>query len=179
MIAPRLSGSAKIVGATKLPRARSPGSSSVLAPEPELDALRLRPLDMRDHTVAVRGGDERPELRRRIERMTDHDRRCRLGEPVEERVVDVLVDEQARRGEADLAVGEEDPEQRVLDGRLEVGVGADEHRALTAELHQRRGERLRGGGHDPLRRDAAAGEADLRDAGMRRRAPRRRRGRSR
>ena len=156
------------------------GELELLAAEPELDALGLRALDVRRATrsrcAAVTSG---PSCVSGSSAWPTRIVAGGLGEAVEERVVDVLVHEQARGGEADLAVREEDPEQRVLDGRLEVGVGADEHRALAAELHQRRRELLRGRGHDPPRRDAAAREADLGDARDARRARRRPRGRSR
>src|SRR5262249_1870865 len=66
------------------------GKLESLASEPELHALGPGLLDVRDNAIAMRGGDKRADLRLRVERMSDDDRSSGFGEPVEERVVDVL-----------------------------------------------------------------------------------------
>ncbi len=56
---------------------------------------------------------------------------------------------------------------------VEVGVRADDHRVLAAELEQHRGQRVRCGGHDPLAGAHRAGEHDLVDAAAHQRLARR------
>ena len=79
------------------------------------------------------------------------------GEPVAERVVDRVEDDDPARRRAALAGVRERRGDRPFDGAVEVGVVADDERVLAAQLHHR------------LREPAARGLGD--------RAPRRRRAR--
>ena len=91
--------------------------------------------------------DERPEVRRGIERVADADALEELLRPGEERVVDGPGDVGPGRGGAVLAAVDERAGRRAARGRLDVGVGEDDERCLAAELEVdplqvARGERL-------------------------------------
>ncbi|CRJ98752.1 hypothetical protein BN1708_009490 [Verticillium longisporum] len=84
----------------------------------------------------------------------------------EEGVVDIVVDEEARGGGADLAGVGHEAVVGPARGAVEVGVGEDEQRRLAARL-ERHG--LEGGGgqaHDGAAGRRAAGEGELVDAGV-------------
>ena len=97
---------------------------------------------------------------------------------LDELVVDLLVHEDARARRADLAAVGEDAEHRVRDRAVDVDVVEDDVRRLAAELERDRlqvGDRV---ARDLLPGRRLAGEGDLVDVGVRRRAPRPRSGRS-
>ena len=99
---------------------------------------------------------------------------------LDELVVDLLLDEEPAAGAAALALVEEQAEVGALDGGVEVGVGEDDVRALAAQLQADALQVALGRGlHDDLAGRVLAGEGDLVDVHVARRAPRRRSGRSR
>ena len=117
------------------------------------------------HALEVRLRDERADVRRLVEGVADA-QSCEGGrEALEELGAHGLVHEEARGGEADLAVLERDPHDRVSDGGVEVGVLADHERALAAQLEQRGRDVLGDARQDPSRGRDAACEGDLGDAG--------------
>ena len=107
------------------------------APRDDHGALAARALDALEHERAVRPADQRAHLRRVLGGIADDDALGRPAEALDELVVHAVLDEDARGREADLAVGQEDPGQRVPDGGVEVGVVAHDHRALAAQLENR------------------------------------------
>lgn len=85
-------------------------------------------------------------------------------EPLEELVVDVLLDEDAAAGAAALAVVEVDAEVDPGDGVFDVGVVEDDVGALAAELEGDLLQVALGGGLEDLATDeGGAGEGDLVD----------------
>lgn len=95
-----------------------------------------------------------PDLASRLERLEE------LGD---ELLVNVLLDEDAGGGGADLALVGHDAHVRPLDGLLEVGVAKDEEGGLAARLEGDVLERLGGLAHDGAGRGGAAREGDLVD----------------
>jgi hypothetical protein len=89
-------------------------------------------LDEAVDAVAVRGRDERADLRLRVERVADLEPLGRVGEAGDELVVDRRLDEDARARLATLSRGVVDRPDRARDRVVEVGVGEDEVRALAA-----------------------------------------------
>ena len=115
--------------------------------------------------VPVVGADERAGLRRVVDADPQPDP---VGAPADlgdEAVVDRVLDDRPAAGRADLAGVDEGRGQRVVDGRLEVGVGEDDVRALAAELEgdpldvDRRAAEQRPAGVEP------AGQRDEVDVG--------------
>ena len=93
-----------------------------------------------------------------------------LGQPLEELVVDRLLDVDPFDRDADLARVVEPVGGGGVGGALEVGVGEHDHRVLAAELEAHRGERLRGLRHHLLPGRDRAGEHDEVDLVDQRRA---------
>jgi hypothetical protein len=83
----------------------------------------------------------------------------------DELVVDGVEDVDALGGHAQLAGGGEGADEGVVDGLLEVGVVADDHRVLAAELEDDGGEVVDAGLEDALAVADRSGEDDLVDAG--------------
>jgi hypothetical protein len=89
--------------------------------------------------VALAG--QRREAGGRVERVADGQRLGRRDEARHELVVDRVLDEEPRPGQADLAGVAEDRLDRPVDRVVEVGVLEDEVGALAAELEARPGAR--------------------------------------
>ena len=120
--------------------------------------------DVRRHLLAVRRADERAGLGLGVVRAAEADRGGPLDQPVDEVVVDGLLDQQAGAGRADLAGVQEHRREREVEGDLAVGVGEDDVGVLAAQLE---GDLLdgRGGrGHHPSPGHQTAGEGDQVDA---------------
>ena len=118
-------------------------------------ARGARALDEALDAREVVGVDERRDRRRGVARVAEHVRVRVAAEALQERLADRLLDEQPRAGEADLA-GVVVLARGLLGGRVEVGVGEHDQRALAAELARERDE-VAGGGHaDVARRSPAS-----------------------
>ena len=137
-----------------------------LAAGDDLRAFRDAALDEAVHAVAVRGRDERADLRLGVERVADAQLLRVVGEARDELVVDRRLDEHARARLAALAGGVVDRPHRARDRVVEVRVGEDEVRALAAELERQPLDRVGAEPHDLAARLRRAGERDLVDAGM-------------
>ena len=74
--------------------------------------------------------------------------------------------EQPRAGDAGLALVEEDPAERAARGRIQVGVGEHDVRALAAELERDALQPVDGGPDDLLAGGGLTGERDLAHARM-------------
>ena len=83
-----------------------------------------------------------------------------LDERVDERVVDLLLHQQAGAGRADLAGVQEDRGEGVVERDVQVGVREDDVGVLAAELEGDLLDRRRSGGHHPAAGDEATGERD-------------------
>jgi hypothetical protein len=117
--------------------------------------LGLARFDVPLHTLAVVGGDQGARLGGLVRSAAEPDAVGPASKLVDEPVVDAVLDDEPATRRADLAGVQERRRKRVVNDRLEVGVGEDDVRALAAEfegdpLHVDRGRR-----HDRL----AAGEA--------------------
>ena len=129
-------------------------------------ALLLRALDRGQDHVVLRPADHRADLRVEVGRVTDSQRRRTVDEAVDERVVDVVVDEEARARFAHLALMEEGAEERAVDGDVEVRVGADDVRRLAAELERHLLDGRGRGGEDLAAGRGRPGERDLVHVGV-------------
>ena len=114
----------------------------------------------------MRAADERTDLRVLGQRVADGECLRLLGKGRCERVVRLVLHEDPRARLARLAGRVVDRPQRADDGRVEVGVGEDDVRALAAELQRDALERLGGNLGDAAAGIGLAGEGDLVDAGM-------------
>src|SRR5205085_5352719 len=83
-------------------------------------ALRLSDVDVLVDALGLAAVDERAELRLPAVRQADPDASRLVGEALDELVVDGPLDEDARAGGADLALGEVDPEDGTYHGAVEV-----------------------------------------------------------
>ena len=107
-----------------------------------------------------------PTWRVEVGRVTDAQRRRAVDEAVDERVVDVVVDEEARARFAHLPLVEEGAEERAVDRDVEVRVGADDVGRLAAELERHLLDGRRGRGEDLAAGRGGPGEGDLVDVGV-------------
>ncbi len=99
-------------------------------------AFALAGIDVAHHLLELLVGDLRPLLRPGIERVAHF---AVLGEGhdlVDELVVDRLLDEEPAPGTAALPLVKEQAEVRALHGRVEIGVGEHDVRALPAQLER-------------------------------------------
>ena len=151
--------SAKIVGLMKKPL--SPNRSP---PVTHRGALRLALLDVRQDLVELGLVDLRALLGRGVERVAELAGLDLRGELLDELVVDRLLNEQPAARAAALALVQEQAEQGAVDGRVEIGVGEDDVRALAAQLEGDPLERVGRDLHDDLAGASLAGEGDLVDA---------------
>ena len=92
-----------------------------------------RALDEALDAREVVGVDERADRRGGVARVAQHVRVGVAVEGLQERLADRLLDEQPRAREADLAAVVV-LARRLLRGRVDVGVGEHDQRALAAEL---------------------------------------------
>src|SRR5439155_16290779 len=132
-------------------------------PGPFLLADLAGPSDL----VALGLGHLGPEPRLRIQRVALHELLGALDDLLEEGLVYVLRDEEARAGGADLALVVEDRAHRAATGGLEVGVVEHDVGRLSAQLEGDLLQRLRSVLHDELAGGGLAGKGDPRDTGMR------------
>ena len=95
-----------------------------------------RRLDMALDLAEMIRGDDRADPGLGIERIADLHGLRPLGEPGEELVRDLRVQEQARSRIAAFAGVEIGAEGRGVEGGVQVGVGEDHLRILAAELHR-------------------------------------------
>ena len=102
----------------------------------------------------------------RIERIADLALLGQFGQPGDEFVADLFLDEQPAAGGAALAAVEVDGVEGPGDGLVHVAVGEDDVGALAAQLEGAALERVGRGLLDDLGRVDVAGEGDLVDAGM-------------
>ena len=107
--------------------------------------------------------DDRPHLARRIESVADANLLRALDEPLDEAIVERAFEDEPRSGRADLSRIGEDSEERVVDGRVEVGIGEDDVRRLAAELERDLFQVRRRVAHDAASGLSAAGERDFVD----------------
>ena len=111
------------------------------------DALRLRTaahhdprpcsngaVNVASDSIAVRARDERAEICRRVERITDAHLRGELSNSGHEAVKDVALRVEARGCGAVLTSVDEGSSDRPSRGGLNVGVGKDNERRLTTKL---------------------------------------------
>src|SRR5262249_50895824 len=115
------------------------------------------------HRLALTGGDEGTLAGREVHRVADRERLRPLDEPLDDRVVLRLGDEEPRPRLARLSLVEEAAEERAVDRHLEVGVVEDDVGRLAAQLE---GHLLDGAGSELLNAPAdlrRAGERDLVD----------------
>src|SRR5579864_4691342 len=127
------------------------------------DARALPPagLDVAQHALALLGRHQRAEARLGVERIARDQAAGALHQALDQLGVDLLLDEQARAGGADLALAVEDAVVGALHRGVEIGVGEDDVRRLAAQLE---GDTLDGGGgaaHDVAPDLGRAGEGDL------------------
>ena len=132
----------------------------------DLGAFLASLLDEAVDLVAVRGRDQRADLRLRIERIADTQLLRERGELRDEVVVDRPLDEHARARLAALPGGVVDRPHRARDRVVEIRVGEDEIRALAAELERDPLDRPRREPHDLAAGLRRAGERNLVDARM-------------
>ena len=129
-----------------------------------LGALVLRLLDLvLELLPEVRAG-ERAEVGAVGHRVADGERRHLRHEALGERLVDVLVDDEALGGDAALAVVLRPRVHRLVDGEVEVGVGEDDEGVAAAELQHARLEGAAGLLGHGAAGAPAAGERDARHA---------------
>ena len=123
-------------GATKKPSARSPPASTALAAVTRAPSSRARSTKPRPARGGRRRRAGRP--RSRVERVADADLLARRGQALEELVADALVDEEARGGDADLAVRHVDPFSASATAASMSASAQITNGALAAELEHRR-----------------------------------------
>ena len=150
-----------MVGWTKKPLlpTRSPPVSS-------RGALLLAQLDVVEDLVELLLGDLGALLGLGVERVADDAALGLLGEPLDELLVDLRLDEQPAAGRAALAAVEVDGVEGAGDGGVHVGVGEDDVGALAAQLEGGALQGVGGGLLDDLGRVDVPGEGDLVDVGM-------------
>ena len=146
---------------------RAVGQGRIVGRRPADDdrrALAQADLDVVLDPVALLGADERPDLGRLVGRVADLDGAGRLGEQLDDPLVDRALDEDPAPGAAVLPGVVEDAVRRFLRELLEVGVGEHDVRALAAELERDLLHVAGGQPHDLLAGRGLAGERDLADA---------------
>ncbi len=111
--------------------------ADALAAGHQLGALLLAELDVVEDLVELLLRDLGALLGLGIERVADHAALGLFGQPLDEFVVDLLLDEQPAAGRAALAAVEVDGVERSVDGGIQIGVGEDDVGALAAQLERR------------------------------------------
>ncbi len=130
-------------------------------------ALLLSDVEIAGDAVHLLLRHQRPDLGVGIEAVADLQLLAELGDAADEFVIDLLLDEQARAGAADLPRIGEHGHRGSRHRRIEIGVGEHDVRRLAAELKRNPLEVTGRGTDDRLPRDVRAGEGDLVDIGMR------------
>ena len=121
-------------------------------------------LDVPDHPIAMRSGDERTHPRVAVQRVAEPDGLGLGHDRVEKLRMDRFLDEDARPGRAHLALVHEHPEHRAFDGRLPVRVREEDVRGLAAQLERDALQvRVGGGVQDGATGARRTGEGDLVD----------------
>ncbi len=82
------------------------------------------------------GVDQRPDVRGRVQPVAEAEALGPRDEPLDQRVVDGVLDDHARAGRAALAGRTERGPQDPVGGQVEVGVGEDDDAVLAAELER-------------------------------------------
>ena len=145
----------------KFPSASAPPSR--LPPQSSCAPSSRPALDVGFDAFAMDRRDDRAHLALRIEAVADANLLRALDEPLDETIVERAFENEPRSGRADLSRVGEDAEERVVDRRLEIGVGEDDVRRLAAELERDLLQVRRRVVHDAASGLRAAGERDLVD----------------
>ncbi|MDT4842497.1 hypothetical protein FQZ97_764040 [compost metagenome] len=116
------------------------------------------------HLVVLCLVHQRTEQHALFQAMADTDLLRLFLQALEQRLVQVALDQHARRGGADLALVPEDAEHDPLDSSLDVAVGEDDEGRLAAQLQADVFDVAGGGLHDAAAGGHAAGEGQLVDA---------------
>ena len=176
----RMSGltSVKMVGSTNWPPGRL---LSVAGPPPitTARALGLGDLDVVEDLAVLRRGGDRADVGVGLHRIALARGAAKLGDLLGEGLVDRVLHQEPRAGDAGLAGGGEDAGDRARRGGVEVGVVEHDVGRLAAELERDVLQALGGLGVDLRAGRVRAGEGDLGDVRDGRPAPRRLPGRSR
>ncbi len=152
-----------MVGLTKKPWALSP-SVSRSPPQTRRAPSGLADFDVIEDAVHLAGGDLRAHLGGGVERIAEAEFAGARGKFLDEAIVNVFVEQQARSGGAHFALVAEDAPERGAHGGVEIGVGEDDVGRLAAEFQAEALEVGDGGVLQELARGGdAAGEADLID----------------
>src|SRR5256885_2152989 len=141
--------------------AASSADAGATAARDETRALLLARLDVGEHRIHLLLGDDGTHPRGLVHRVAHLEGFHLVGELRQQRVVDLLLDEESRARGTHLALVVEDAGQRALDRRVHVGVREDDVRRLAAELERQALERSRGLAHDLLADLRGARERDL------------------
>ena len=135
-----------------------------LAAADEAGAFLLADFDEVQDAIHLAGGDLRAHLGGGVERIAEAQLAGARGQFVEEAIVDIFVEQEARRGGTHLALVAEDAPEGGAHGGVEIGVGEDDVGRLAAQFQAQALEvgdgRVR---QQFARRGDAAGEADLID----------------
>ena len=99
-------------------------------------ALRQRGLEDAGDLLELLRVGQRAHLGGGLERVAEDDLARPRRDPLDQLVMDVLVDDQPRTGHAGLPGGREDAGDDAVRGRFEVGVPEDDLRGLAAELER-------------------------------------------
>ena len=102
----------------------------------------------------------RPQCGRRIERVPEHVFTRQIGEPIDEAVVEPGMNIDALDAAAGLTGVEEGTIDQVLDGMVEIGIGANVGRVLAAEFESRADEAAGGRPLNGVTTRDRAGEGD-------------------
>src|SRR5690242_10250893 len=115
------------------------------------------------YTVAMLNTGERAHLRPGVERIAEADGLRQSDEAVEELIRDPLVKQQARSGDAGLALIVEDGEGGAVHGGRQIGVLEDDVGAFATELQLNLFQIGGGCADDPPARGRGARKGDFRD----------------
>ena len=135
-------------------------------PASDTGALLEADVEIAGDPLQLFGGHQRTDLSLRIGAVADDQALAVVGDPADEFVVDLLLDEQAAAGGAHLSGVVEDRHRGGGDGDVEVGVGEDDVRRLPAQLERDPLEVAGGGPHDRLTGGGGTGEGDLVDVAV-------------
>ena len=126
----------------------------------------LAHVKVRANTVVLFLADQRAHLGVAIERRAQLDLFRFLGHGIDEFLVNRLLDQDAAACRTDLALVDEDAEQRAVDGGLEIGVGEKDVGRLASEFKRDAFHSVRRLLHDDLADRRAAREGNFVHVGM-------------
>src|ERR1700720_317014 len=124
-------------------------------------ALAPADVDVTQHALALLGRHQRAEARLGVERIARDQAAGALHQALDQLVVDLLLDEQARAGGAYLTLAVKDAVVGALHRSVEIGVGEDDVRRLAAQLEGDALDGVGGAAHDVAPDLGRAGERDL------------------